>query len=172
MGRLREIQGEMLALLEEAKGIVTKKRKTYPMTYERMKAYWHGHIQCALTENHDYVGGDGATMEEAVNEIEGDGGTIDDGITDGAGYVPVTIKASSNFVVQFGYDTNFYCTSRLESCYVQASTIQTVPFLYASEAGATTPTSSTVAIPAMPGRVLYYRLWIGGVAGQVNAIAN
>jgi len=101
-----------------------------------------------------------------------DGGTIDDGITDGAGYVPVTIKASSNFVVQFGYDTNFYCTSRLESCYVQASTIQTVPFLYASEAGATTPTSSTVAIPAMPGRVLYYRLWIGGVAGQVNAIAN
>lgn len=101
-----------------------------------------------------------------------DGGTIDDGITDGAGYVPVTIKASSNFVVQFGYDTNFYCTSRLESCYVQASTIQTVPFLYASESGATTPTSSTVAIPAMPGRVLYYRLWIGGVAGQVNAIAN
>lgn len=78
MGRLREIQEQMLELLEEAKGIVTSKRKTHRMTYERMKAYWHGHIQMALTDEHDYLGSGGATMLEAVNEIEGNGDSVDD----------------------------------------------------------------------------------------------
>jgi hypothetical protein len=73
MGRLREIQEQMLELLEEAKGIVSKKRKSHRMTYDRMKAYWHGHIQMALTDEHGYVGSDGATMLEAVNDIEGEG---------------------------------------------------------------------------------------------------
>jgi hypothetical protein len=78
MGRLREIQEEMLELLEEAKGIVTGKRKMHPMVYERMKAYWHGSIQMGLTTDNDYIGGAGATMEEAIAAIEGDGDGVDD----------------------------------------------------------------------------------------------
>jgi hypothetical protein len=78
MGRLREIQEQMLELLDEAKRIVSSKRKTHRMTYERMKAYWHGHIQMALTNEHDYLGSGGATMLEAVEEIEGTGDSVDD----------------------------------------------------------------------------------------------
>jgi len=78
MGRLREIQQEMLELLEEAKGIVSRKRKTHRTTVERMKAYWHGHIAMALSDDHEYVGKDGATMEDAIKDIEGDGDSVDD----------------------------------------------------------------------------------------------
>lgn len=78
MGRLREIQEEMLNLLEEARSLVSRKSKTHRMTYERMKAYWHGHIQMALTDDHMYLGSGGATMQEAVNDIEGNGDSVAD----------------------------------------------------------------------------------------------
>lgn len=78
MGRLREIQEEMLSLLDEAKGIVARKKKTHRLTFERMTAYWHGSIQMGLTSDHNYIGSDGATMEEAVKDIEGDGDTLED----------------------------------------------------------------------------------------------
>lgn len=91
MGRLREIQEQMLELLEEAKGIVTKKRKTHGMTYDRMKAYWHGHIQMALTDEHSYVGKDGATMEDAIKDIEGEG----DSAVDLIAYAGDEIEASA-----------------------------------------------------------------------------
>lgn len=71
MGRLKEIHEQMLELLEEAKTIVRHKKDTHRSVYERMKAYWHPHIQMALTKDHEYLGNDGATMEEAVNAIEG-----------------------------------------------------------------------------------------------------
>jgi hypothetical protein len=77
MGRLREIQEQMLELLEEAKGIVTRKSKSHRMTYERMRAYWHGHIKMGLTNEHEYLGSGGATLEDAVNDIEGDGDSLE-----------------------------------------------------------------------------------------------
>jgi hypothetical protein len=78
MSRLEDIHEKMLELLYEAKEIVTSHRDTHPMIYERMKAYWHPHIQMALTKDHEYLGGDGATMEEAVLALEDVDDYVDD----------------------------------------------------------------------------------------------
>jgi hypothetical protein len=89
----------------------------------------------------------------------------------GAAFTPVLSKASANHYVEFGYNPSFHCTSRAEACRVTAATIGATPFLYAGEAGSDTASSSTVTIPALPGRVLYYRQVIGGVPGPVNVVA-
>lgn len=83
-------------------------------------------------------------------------------------FVPVEVKASAgtNVTVQFGYNSSFYCTSRLEACKVSAATItQSDAFKFASEAltGATGP--YTITIPALSGRVLYYRVCQGSACG-------
>lgn len=77
MGRLRQIQEEMLELLEEAKSIVTSKKPSHRQVYDRMKAYWHPHIKMALTNDHEYVGKE-CSMEEAISEIDGNGDTLED----------------------------------------------------------------------------------------------
>jgi hypothetical protein len=94
MGRLREINEQMLELLEEAKRIVNSKKKTHRLTAERMKAYWHGHIQMGLTNEHDYVGSGGATMEDAVRDIEGDGDSFEDLVN----YAGIMIRICSHRV--------------------------------------------------------------------------
>jgi len=99
-----------------------------------------------------------------------DPGSIEEGVTDGNGFIPVSVKKSVNIVVEFGYNSSFYCTSRAESCFVQSATLQSPPFKYASESGATTAASSTVVIPGLKGRVLYYRVYTSGVAGDTQVV--
>jgi hypothetical protein len=95
-------------------------------------------------------------------------------------FVPVMVTGAGNSVyIEFGYDeygsdgvTKFYCTTRAENCRVAGSAInETTPFSYASEA-LTNANGYSIAVPALPGHVLYYRVVIGGVAGatQVTAI--
>ena len=83
-----------------------------------------------------------------------------------------------NAVVEFGYAENgdpgnFYCTSRQETCVAQSATVNEAhPFYYSvTEAPSIkgTPCSSgcTVAIPAVPGRVVYYRVAYRDLSGRV-----
>lgn len=99
----------------------------------------------------------------------------DDSI-DRTNYYPVTVSTGSNIVVEFGYgdygsSTDFFCTPRVEKCVASANTINsTTPFKFAGESGAYTPSSSAVVIPALPGRVLYYRIVKSGVPGDVQVM--
>ena len=95
-----------------------------------------------------------------------------------ATFIPVKVEAGVNLVVEFGYEENgpresFFCTSRLEKCVAKAIAInESNPFQYAGESGAYNAVSAVVPIPALPGRMLYYRVIAGGVAGplQVKAV--
>lgn len=66
--RLQEIHQQMMELLEESITIVRQSGKK--SLYDRAKAYWHPHIAMALSDDHSYIGKDGATMEEAVNALQ------------------------------------------------------------------------------------------------------
>jgi hypothetical protein len=66
--RLREIQEEMSELLDEAKRLVQQSGDRFQI--DRMKAYWHPHIQMALSDDHMYVGKDGATLEDCIESLE------------------------------------------------------------------------------------------------------
>ena len=72
MNRLDEIKSEMLELLDEAMQIV--KRDLDSIGYERAKSYWYAHIKMALTKDHDYLGSDMFTLEDAANKL----GDVDD----------------------------------------------------------------------------------------------
>lgn len=130
--------------------------------------------------SHAWMFGDGKSVLATAHHLNGaltasvmiDPGSIDEGLTSGIGYVPVTVRAPSNIVVEFGYTPTFRCTSRDESCFVQVEGVQATPFKFAAESGAQTASSSTVTIPALPGRVLYWRVVTGGTPGptQVQAI--
>lgn len=105
---------------------------------------------------------------------------------DRGNFVPVSIVLPPGFGyarVRFGYAENgtagdFYCTSRLESC-VTDSVVK--PFAYTQTDTLTATdcrTGCTIRIPALPGRVLYYRLekskdgssgWVNGSL-QVKAV--
>lgn len=65
--RLQEIKDEMLGLLEEAKRIIASGPRH---TYERAKAYCLAHIAIALDDDHDYVGSDGANLQEIIDELD------------------------------------------------------------------------------------------------------
>lgn len=70
-GRLKEIQREMLDLLDEASRIV---RAAGGGHHERARVYWLAHIESALHRDHGYLGGSVVTMEDTISEIEdGDG---------------------------------------------------------------------------------------------------
>jgi hypothetical protein len=91
-------------------------------------------------------------------------------------FVPVNVSvSSSNSYVEFGYEefgsnTDFFCTSRREACRVSAATINEAnPFSFASETLAAA--GSTIAIPAIPGRILYYRVVTNGSPGPLMAAA-
>ena len=73
--------------------------------------------------------------------------------------------------VEFGYNASFECTQRAESCKVAAAAIdQTTPFYFAHETMSST--SGTVTIPALPGRVLYYRVVTSGTPGSTQVMVN
>jgi hypothetical protein len=67
---------------------------------------------------------------------------------------------TDNVVAEFGYDTNFYCTSRREACEAVTATVnETTPFYWASESySGVRGAPWTIAIPSVPQRVVYYRL--------------
>ncbi len=65
--RLLEIKDEMLALLEEAWYLVKTTSEK-----DRAKAYWHAHIQTALTKDHGYLGSSMCCMEDSINALEPD----------------------------------------------------------------------------------------------------
>jgi len=84
-----------------------------------------------------------------------------------ATFIPVPAPVGSvpagtnNVMAEFGYDsTNFFCTSRRESCEaVTAAVNERTPFHWASETFAGfTGAPGAIVIPAISQRVLYYRL--------------
>lgn len=89
-----------------------------------------------------------------------------------SGTVPT---GTDNMIVEFGYSehgtaTNFYCTSRAESCVAVGSSIDaTTPFYWASESfsGLSCGSGCTAVIPALPGRTVYYRRKFRNSGGTV-----
>lgn len=102
---------------------------------------------------------------------------------DRSGYVPVqvaipAVTGAANAVVEFGYAENgdagaFYCTARQEACVAQSPSIDSAqPFFFAQTeaaliAGAPCASGCTVAVPAVPGRVLYYQVVYRDSQGSV-----
>lgn len=81
-------------------------------------------------------------------------------------FVPIPVVLASvpsgtnNAVVEFGYNQNFYCTSRQEACVAHTAAIdETLPFHWAGESfsGLSCAAGCTVMIPALPQRVVYFR---------------
>jgi hypothetical protein len=90
-------------------------------------------------------------------------------------YVQVYVTASNaSSYVEFGYEefggrTNFYCTPRHEACRVSAGTIdESNPFSFAQEPVKPASGSFTIAIPAIPGRIVYYRVVDGETPGPLR----
>jgi hypothetical protein len=78
--------------------------------------------------------------------------------------VPVQVASpppgTSNVVVEFGYNTSLFCTSRSETCVATQATVSDAnPFYFASEtySGAGCVGGCKITVPALPQRVLYYR---------------
>ncbi|MBI3209340.1 MAG: hypothetical protein HYZ37_10635 [Candidatus Solibacter usitatus] len=89
-------------------------------------------------------------------------------------FIPVTVSGSGAGYVEFGYEEygardQFFCTPRAEACRVSADKINEAnPFSYASESLAAA--GGSITIPALPGRVVYYRTVTNGVAGAIQAV--
>ncbi len=93
--------------------------------------------------------------------------------------IPVTVPRltqAQSAVIEFGYVENgsaasYYCTSRQEACVATGSSVaSTTPFSFEqSEAYTPAPCSNgcTIAIPALPQHVLYYRWKYLNPAGKV-----
>ncbi|MCL4402428.1 MAG: hypothetical protein M1436_07185, partial [Acidobacteria bacterium] len=84
-----------------------------------------------------------------------------------ATFVPMPVQVgtapagATTAVVEFGYDTDFHCTSRGEACVAASGAVNEAnPFRWASETYSGVPCAGgcTIAIPAIPQRVLYYRV--------------
>lgn len=66
LDRLREIQCEIEILLDEAMHCV----RGAGGSTARAEAYWKAHIICALCNDHQYLGGSMATMQDTIEELE------------------------------------------------------------------------------------------------------
>jgi len=87
------------------------------------------------------------------------------------GWVP---RGTDNIVAEFGYTPDFHCTSRQEAC-VAAGTGQvneTTPFYWASEghSGLSCVAGCSLTVPALPQRVVYYRIQYRQADGSVLAM--
>jgi hypothetical protein len=84
--------------------------------------------------------------------------------------------SSQSVYVEFGYEENgaaasFYCTPRQETCQAGSAFIdEQSPFWYAHEPFLQATGSYKIMIPALPGRILYYHIVDGGVAGDLRAV--
>jgi hypothetical protein len=65
--------------------------------------------------------------------------------------------------VRFGYNTSFHCTERSEAC---VTDVNVTPFAYAESDALTAANCAagcSITVPAIPGRLLYYRVeWFNG----------
>lgn len=66
--RLREIYEEMRCLLHESYDIVRWEGTRHQL--DVASAYWHGHIACALDNEHNYVNREHSTMLRTIEELE------------------------------------------------------------------------------------------------------
>jgi len=87
--------------------------------------------------------------------------------------VPIAAKAgATTAVVDFGFDENFHCRTRNEGCLANGNaTSDPNPFYYPSElpAGKTCSSGCTINIPAISGRIVYYRpRWLDGGGATVE----
>ncbi|PWT99272.1 MAG: hypothetical protein C5B51_27615 [Terriglobia bacterium] len=102
-------------------------------------------------------------------------------------FVPIRVTltppaglAVNNAIVEFGYAengqaTDFYCTTRRESCVAAAAAInEAAPFAFAGEnpAGVPCGASCTIQIPAIPQRIVYYRVKYRSASNQVLATGS
>jgi hypothetical protein len=85
------------------------------------------------------------------------------------------VPGATQAVIDFGYEefgakTDFYCTSRKESCVVPGLT----PFSYASESISPQACTSgcTITIPGLPEKILYYRVRWLDASGATIKTAN
>lgn len=84
--------------------------------------------------------------------------------------VSVQVPAGSH--VEFGYEefgapSHMYCTPRAETCRVTAPKVdERNPFLWEAEAAAAS--NGSIEIPALPGRILYYRVVTSGNPGELQ----
>ena len=65
---LREIQTQILDLLDQANQIV---RKADRGICNRAESYWLAHAKMAITKEHFYLGGSTVTMDDTIEEIAG-----------------------------------------------------------------------------------------------------
>jgi len=70
--RLKEIQGEMLDLLNEARGLIMQAFGRDSMIFKRADAYWLAHVKIALTKEHGFLGGSMCDFEDTIKECEED----------------------------------------------------------------------------------------------------
>ena len=103
-------------------------------------------------------------------------------------FMPLTIQLTppsgadiDNAVIQFGYAENgtpeqFFCTSRRETCFANASTVGAVPFQFPSDgtdgtavtvSGVSCASGCEIVIPAVPQRAVYYQVQYRDSANQV-----
>jgi len=89
-----------------------------------------------------------------------------------ADYIPTTVRipasgnaaAETHAVVEFGYDTNLFCTSRAEKCVKGAAA--GYAYEYENVAGVACAAGCEIQIPAISQRVLYYRVVRKNGSGQ------
>ncbi len=72
MERLKEIQEEMLSLLEEAKHIVHRETGATSYSSARMKSYWYAQIKTALVNESEFISRSMCSMEDTINELDED----------------------------------------------------------------------------------------------------
>ncbi|MBI4471434.1 MAG: hypothetical protein HY646_02125 [Acidobacteria bacterium] len=65
--RLKEIQTELLDLLDEAKQIL---RREGGMVYERARSYWLAHATMAITKESEWLGGSLINMDDTLTELD------------------------------------------------------------------------------------------------------
>jgi hypothetical protein len=96
----------------------------------------------------------------------------------GSTYVPVKVSGQSGgaVYVEFGYEeygapTDFHCTPRQEACRAAAPLVnESTPFWFSSEMFPPSTGSYSIAIPALPGRILYFHVVDSGTAGPLQAV--
>jgi hypothetical protein len=96
-------------------------------------------------------------------------------------FVPIQVlvdppQGTATAWVEFGYDPNFRCAGRAETCVSVSSAgdwAGKVPYYFAGETYTEVPCSSscTIAIPALPQRMLYYRAKYRDASGAVTGVS-
>ncbi len=74
--RLCEIKDEMLELLGEAHDIVRAlaRESHNDIILARAEAYWLPHVEMALSNDHQYLGGSMCSMEDTIQELNAEEG--------------------------------------------------------------------------------------------------